>query len=327
METASIPFRAFCQNEGEVVCTFGAAWHSGYSKTYTVAIAKNMAGEGWSPEGYQFCTEACCPHPITYKEMRFLADGDDESGEEEEEQEITSTNKGAKRKKVSPRAELPSKRSKTVDVSALASAVTGKEAILGFFDLDRAWRNYDLPIKKDFGSITGDIIQQVLILSSLRHRSEDKNVASKFSDVLASIRFAEVMDSYLAEPAGKSTRIEDLLRAWGQQPTKESKRWLQKELEEPRKWNKICRVNGLTPFLPFRDSTFLSSYLQMSDSEVDTFYSVLEEASHFPQLCQAGQKFQDYIREGSNIPKGIWESRAPEELKKLSINSLVKLLQ
>jgi hypothetical protein len=26
---AHIPFREVCQEEGEVVCTFGAAWHSG----------------------------------------------------------------------------------------------------------------------------------------------------------------------------------------------------------------------------------------------------------------------------------------------------------
>ncbi|KAK4107060.1 hypothetical protein N656DRAFT_561513 [Canariomyces notabilis] len=67
----NVAVRSFAQNAGELVFIYGNAYHSGYSKTYTVAEARNYAGDGWNVEGYRFCTTRCCDSPITYEHMRF----------------------------------------------------------------------------------------------------------------------------------------------------------------------------------------------------------------------------------------------------------------
>jgi hypothetical protein len=89
----SAPVRSFPQNAGELVFIYRDAYHSGYSKTYTVAEARNYAGDEWSIEGYRFCTPKCCESPITYEHMRFAEHEDGGSyngdyGDSAEEEDV-----------------------------------------------------------------------------------------------------------------------------------------------------------------------------------------------------------------------------------------------
>lgn len=96
LEEWGVSYRVLSQKPGEIVYTFGRAYHQGFSTGPTIAEAVNFAEKDWTVEGYQFCKRNCPPGSILGGMMDLCSEGElqnDGSGEDDDYDAIAKKNK------------------------------------------------------------------------------------------------------------------------------------------------------------------------------------------------------------------------------------------
>jgi hypothetical protein len=189
------------------------------------------------------------------EEVREEQDGkgnEVEQDEDESEEEGEEDERGIRKRKAASsllQDQATPKRPK-VPIQTLAKAISDKRAVLRFFRLVHSWREYDQPLKKKL-KVEGDELQVMVSLQHLNDLFQQKTAVSRFGDVLINIRRAQLIEHFLGPKSGRRIRTKDLLQEMGRQCTPEALKGLQQELVIPRRWRKICQLDGCVPFLPF----------------------------------------------------------------------------
>jgi len=120
-----------------------------------------------------------------------------------------------------------------------------------------------------------------------------------------------------------SAIIKDVL-SWRRWPdTKEYRTKLRKERKQSARLEKICsgKNRGLLCFLPHEHSP-----LDMTDSEIQTFLSLVRRNDMVATLCNVGADFEESILGGNEVPRYALEDKDLVEVERLSLEGQLALL-
>lgn len=225
------------------------------------------------------------------------------------------------------------KRIKTVDVERLVDSVTSKEAVLRFLGLVTSSRDYDAPLRKQFG-LPEDLSLRLKAVYILHRAIKGRKEVSQLYDILTKIELVRAADKITCRTDGRcrsdETKLQEVFKMFGWTDSRETRKKYQKIMEEPRKWDRILKpYNGIQCFLPFGEGDVsIRDYPRMLDQDnvIESFHRILGQKHHVQKLCEIGQHFLKCLWDCKDFPEHLWESRTAEELSQLDIKGLMRLL-